>query len=371
MDEVKRIISPDGATATRVQTAKPLLDKLKLLYDAVMLPNSAEKFKAGDKIVTPIPARQRFVLQYTKYLLDTERFAELAEFCREALSQRTFQNSPHEKWMHYRLALALKDTDPEAALIECERFIAVEFRSYSLLLKAEILAALNNRNEAQKAVAQSLQIIQAKDLPFIVKNLTLFAELSDDLEVKKAHIQTARAIRVEQGHPPLPALEQTAQQLNLGDPTDAPDAETLRAMWDAVNPNAAPPAQKRSREKQKHVPSAPASSETLSKGVINEYMSNLEHAGEVGLTTIIDQQGTAKRRPAVIVGQKDNCYLVMPIQSTSKHPRAIALHTWQTANLKYESFAIPRFSTITKASIKVFGRLGESDIERLTQRQND
>ena len=357
LDVVKHIFSPTDATRQRVESASALLVALtKIEAQGGLSRECPESVQNGKKRTLP-SHKQRYYMQFTRFLQDTEQNDKLVTVCRRVINDRTFERSPNLKWILYRLAQGLKDSSPEEALKVCDDFIALEYRTYSVLLKAEILIACGNPEAALREVAHSLQIINENDLPYITKNLSLLASLTDDIEVKKLHIQMVRSIRLEQGRGPNAELEAMATELNLPGAEEAPSAEEMRAIWDRLNP-----VQVRPRGVGRAADPSRKSGKPVGKSR-DRFKKDQSRFGEVIVARIPTKDGEEKFRPVVIVGQDAGELLVAPLQSNTSHARKVNIENWQSAGLQRASFFVPFFHIVKDDKQKTLGHLTATDAQ--------
>jgi tetratricopeptide (TPR) repeat protein len=367
LDVCKHILSAENATRSRLDRAEPLLSKLAKLQERGNL--SKEKLVIevnGKKRSTPSPL-QRYFLQSSSYYLDSEQFDRVVEVCTKALESGAFEKDPNRKWLVHRLAKAYAVIDPTRALAYADEFIALEYKPYALMLKAELLEKLGRNDEALKEVAHSLQIITEQDLPYITANLMLIARLTSDPAVQRAHVQMTRAIRSERGWSPAPDVEAFAQEMGLRAEETAPDTEVLRSMWREINPQPTRPslstARSTDRHKQRISPSEIKKS--FSHSEYAEFLAQTDDRGTVGLVFLPDKTGQRRRMPVVVVGAKGDQYLVGMVQKTSKHPNARPITDWSGARLKQESLFVPFYVAVPKKDLSRLGRLSEQDLEIL------
>jgi len=358
LDVCKHILSAENATRSRLDRAEPLLSKLAKLQERGNLSKEKPAIEVnGKKRLTPSPL-QRFFLQSSSYYLGIEQFDRVVEVCTKALESGAFEKDPNRKWLVHRLAKSYAVIDPTRALAYADEFIALEYKPYALMLKAEILEKLGRSDEALKEVAHSLQIITKQDLPYITANLMLIARLTSDPAVQRAHVQMTRAIRSERGWSPAPDVEAFAQEMGLRAEETAPDTEVLRSMWREINPQPTRPSLSTARSTDRH-------KERISPSEIAEFSAQTDDRGTVGLVFLPDKTGQRRRMPVVVVGAKGDQYLVGMVQKTSKHPNAKPIADWSGAGLKQESLFIPFYVAVPKKHLSRLGRLSEQDLEIL------
>ena len=346
LDLVKGFLTNENPSKQNIAPAKPLLDSLEKVE------KSLSKIKPeivvdGRSRRLPSP-QQRYYMQLTKFLQENEDWENLAIKCDSALQSQTFNKDTNLKWILYRQALALSHIDPPKALPVCNEFIKLECKPYSLLLRAEILLKLDRQEEALREVAHSLQIISNKDLPYITKNLSMIAELTDDIEVRKNHIQMLRSIRIEQGHKPSAELETAASELGLSDPNEDFDPTLLRQDWDKINPPDAKNGQPRAAERKSNV------------------LTTSDQLGDIVLASLTTKNGETKARPVVIIGQSENQVIVSPISNSAGAENSINLESWEQAGLKFPCVMHrSRLSIDRTAIFRKIGRLNDQDISRI------
>ena len=357
LDVVKHIFNHADVTRQRVESASTLLLSLTKIEAREGLSRECPEFMQGEKKRTLPSHKQRYYMQFTRFLQDTEQNDKLITACRRAISDKTFERSPNLKWILYRYARALKETSPAEALKVCDDFIALEYRTYSVLLKAEILLACGNREAALREVAHSLQIINERDLPYITKNLSLLASLTDDIEVKKMHIQMVRSIRLEKGRRPNAELEAMAADLNLPGADQAPSAEEMHAIWDRLNP-----VQLRPRGVGRAADPSRKTGKPVGKSR-ERFKRDQSRFGEVIVAKIPTKDGEEKFRPVVIVGQDAGELLVAPLQSNTTHARKVNIEQWQAAGLQRASFFVPFFHIVKNDKQKTLGHLTATDAQ--------
>lgn len=363
LDGTKEILEYENLTPQRCERAAPLLTLMAQLEQLRKLPGEKSRITINGKNRTLPSLRQRYYLQHSKYLAETARTAELITLCRNALEGKVFEGDNNRRWILYRLSVALLETAPEEALEHCEEFLALEYRPYSVLLKARILLALGRHEDAIRETAHSLQITDIPDLPFITANLTQLADLTNDVEVKKAHIQMVRAIRSERGYAPSADIEARAAELGLGHDEPTPSPAVLRSMWNAINPNPRQPMKSAPREKRQPKQATPAG--RPSRQEIARLMRNQAHRGTVGLASIALREGEAKRRPVVVLGSDDTHHLVGMLFTSSKHPKAFPLQHWQEAGINAPSNFAPVYAIIAHKDLRRLGTLQKADLDRL------
>lgn len=372
LDANKRTMEAETAGVERMESVGRLLSKLETLHRRAQLSNDKPTITVDDKQRKIPSPRQRFCLQHTSYLQRTNQAERLVATCRQILASNTFDGDGNLKWIVHRLVLGLMETDPEKALVEVDAFIAMEYRPYSVLLRAEILQRLGRREEALKDVAHSLQIIGERDLPFITKNLSMLAELTDDQQVRAAHVQMMRAIRAQEGHRPLPALEEQASQLGLSPQPIAPNTDELRAMWAAINPNpnrpaiARQPRQRRQTHPATHTRNA---SHRVDMADVRHYDITIDRFGEIVLAPVSAVNREAKIRPVVVLGSRGDQILIAPLMTGKPDdPRAFPLATWEEAGLNNPSVFVPSLHTIQVTSLlRKIGQVGSADRDKIRE----
>jgi hypothetical protein len=234
-----------------------------------------------------------------------------------------------------------------------------------LLLRAEILLAKGDRDAALRETAHSLQIISNRDLPFITKNLTFLAELTDDITIKRDHVQMVRAIRADQGHPPSPQLEKTAAELGLPPADQSPSADTLRAQWNQINPKTVRPTAVHSNSNKKQ--SSSGSQHLSGKKEIDtsQFDSSSARYGEVVFAPIISAQGDTRRRPVIVIGEKDDELLVGLLHTQPTSPRAVIITSWKEAGLNQATAFVPSVRTVKTTDVSKIGHLSAIDIAKI------
>jgi tetratricopeptide (TPR) repeat protein len=359
LDAVKHLFAATDLTEQRILRAERLLTQMQRIDKNGGLSRDTPNINTNGQSRKLPSQKQRFVLQYTKFLQELGRFDELAKQCKAAIDAGLFYRNSNLKWILYRLALALKDSNPQEALKACDDFVALEERSYSLLLRAEILLACGDKQGALREAAHSLQKVLEKDVRFVSKNLRFVAALTDDLEVKKLHVQMVRFVRYEQGQRPHAELENEARELDLPPASEAPSFDALRAMWDQINPNT-----ERRRTIGRAVPKS-GSKETHPLQAAS-FMRDQSRLGEVIMAKIPTKSGEEKYRPVVVIGQNENQLLVGPLQASSKHRKAVDVSDWAEAGLKQSSVFVPFWHIVPNASQKVLGKLSANDKSKIT-----
>ena len=370
LDANKRTMEAETPGVERMEPVGRLLSKLETLHRRAQLSNEKPTIIVDDKQRKIPSPRQRFCLQYTSYLQRTDQKELLVMTCRKILASNTFDGDGNLKWIVHRLVLGLIETDLEKALVEVDSFIAMEYRPYSVLLRAEILQRLGRREEALKDVAHSLQIIGERDLPYITKNLAMLAELTEDQQVRAAHVQMMRAIRAQEGHRPLSALEEQASQLGLSPEPIAPNTDELRAMWAAINPNpnrpviARQPRQRRQTHQATHTRNA---SHRVDRGDISRYDTAIDRFGEIVLAPVSSVNREAKIRPVVVLGTQGDQVLIAPLMTGKPDdPRAFPLATWEEAGLKNPTVFVPTLHSIQRTSLlRRIGQVGPTDRDKI------
>ena len=359
LDVVKHLLAAADLTEQRILRAEKLLIQMQKIDKNGGLSRETPNLITNGQSRKLPSQKQRFTLQHTKFLQELGRLDELAKQCKAAIDAGLFYRNPNLKWILYRLALALKDSNPQEALKACDDFVALEERSYSLLLRAEILLACGDTHGALREAVHSLQKVLEKDLPFITKNLRFVAALTDDIEVKKLHIQMVRFVRYEQGQRPHAELENEARQLDLPPASEAPSFDALRAMWDQINPNT-----ERRRTIGRAVPkNDQKQTHTIQTKV---FMDDQSRLGEVIMAKIPTKSGEEKYRPVVVIGQNENQLLVGPLQANSKHRKAVDVNDWAEAGLKQSSVFVPFWHIVPNAGQKVLGKLSANDKSKIT-----
>jgi hypothetical protein len=358
----KRVLKGDNLTQTRVKTVEPILKSLKRLNDAVGLSNEKPNVEVdGQKKRFPSP-RQRFLLQYSRYLQEMNWDDQQITFCDSVIDSEVFFRDTNLKWILYRLSRALIQSNPARALKVCDDFVAMEYRPYALLLRAEILLAKGDTEAALREAAHSLQIISNRDLPFITKNLAFLAELTDDSIIKRDHIQMLRAIRIEQGHPPSPQLEQKAKEMGLASADQAPSADVLRAQWNQINPEPKRPLAVHTNSKKKQKFNVPKQLNPQRERIDKEkYDRNTPRYGEVVFAPIPTAQGDVRRRPVIVIGEAEGKLLVGLLHTQPTTAGAIRIESWNEAGLKQATSYVPSFREVDAASTTVIGRLSDVD----------
>jgi tetratricopeptide (TPR) repeat protein len=359
LDVVKHLFTATNGAEQRISSAEKLLTEMQKIDKSGGLSRNTPSIENNGQVRKLPSQKQRFVLQYTKFLQELGRFDELAKQCKAALDAGLFYRNPNLKWILYRLTLALKDSNPQEALKACDDFVALEERSYSLLLRAEILLACGDSQGALREAVHSLQKVLEKDLPFITKNLRFVAALTEDMEVKKLHIQMVRYVRYEQGQRPSQELENEAKGLNLPPASDAPSFDALRAMWDQINPHS---------ERRRTIGRAvPKNDRTEVNSVqTKDFMNDQGRLGEVIMAKIPTKSGEERFRPVVVIGQNGNQLLVGPLQTNSKHRKAVGISDWTEAGLKQASVFVPFWHIVPNAGQKVLGKLSANDKSKIT-----
>jgi len=357
LDVVKHIYGHENISKQQVLQTERLLLQMKQIDKGGGLSSDMPSITTQGRTRRLPSHKQRFVLQYTRFLLELERFDELAKECKKVLDSGLFYRDTNLKWILYRRAIALKDSDPIEALKSCDDFVVLEERSYALLLRAEILLSCGKKPEALREAVHSLQVILEKDLRYITKNLRFVASLTEDADVKKAHLQMLRYLRFEQGQKPNEELEKQAQELGLPPSSEAPSFEGLRSMWNQINPEG---------EKRKTIGRAAATSPNTSKRTlrVNDYPDQ-SRFGEVLLAKIPTKDGTERFRPVVVIGEKDKQVLVGSLQTSTKHLRAVIINNWAEAGLKSASVFVPFWHEIPNAGQKKIGQLSDQDRDRI------
>lgn len=358
LDVCKHILSAENATRSRLDRAEPLLSKLAKLQERGYLSREKPTIEVNGKKRTTPSALQRYFLQSSSYYLDIEQFDRVVEVCSKALASGAFDKDSNRKWLIHRLAKANAVIDPTRALVYADEFIALEYKPYALMLKAEILEKLGRNEEALKEVAHSLQIITEQDLPYITANLMLVAKLSNDPVVQRAHVQMTRAIRSERGWGPAPDVEAFAQKIGLRADEPAPDTKDLRSMWSEMNPQVARPT-------LPNQGSTGGQKARISPKEIGEFIAQTDDRGTVGLAFLPDKTGQRRRTPVVVVGTKGNQYLVGMVQTTSKHPNVKPITDWSKAGLRQQSLFVPFYVAIPKKDLLRLGTLTEQDLKIL------
>jgi hypothetical protein len=362
----KRILGADNLTQSRAKTVEQILENLKKLDSLVGLSNEKPNIDVDGKKKRIPSAKQRFVLQYSRFLQAMERDKQLVEFCDDAIAKQVFLRDPNLKWILYRLARALIHSNPERALKACDDFIALEYRPYSLLLRAEILLAKGDQDAALKETAHSLQIISNRDLPFITKNLTFLAELTDDITIKRDHVQMVRAIRADQGHPPSPQLEKTAAELGLPPADQSPSADTLRAQWNLINPETIRPTAVLSNSKKKTQTSSVSQAKGNQEKIdVSKFDSSSVRYGEVVFAPIISAQGDTRRRPVIVIGELNDELLVGLLHTQPTSPRAVIITSWKEAGLNQATAFVPSVRTVKTTDVSKIGHLSAIDIAKI------
>jgi hypothetical protein len=362
----KRVLGADNLTQTRAKTVEPILENLKKLDSLVGLSNEKPNVEVDGKKKRIPSAKQRFVLQYSRFLQVMERDKELAEFCDAAIARNVFLRDPNLKWILYRLAKSLTHSNPERALQACNEFIALEYRPYSLLLRAEILLATGDRDAALKETAHSLQIISNRDLPFITKNLTFLADLTEDMTIKRDHLQMVRAIRADQGHPPSPQLEKAAEELGLPPADQSPSADTLRAQWNLINPETVRPAAVHSNSKRKTQTSSVSQAQGDREKIdVSMFDTTSARYGEVIFAPIISAQGDARRRPVIVIGELNDELLVGLLHTQPTSPRAVTITSWKEAGLNQATAFVPSVRIVKTTDVSKIGHLSAIDIAKI------
>lgn len=358
LDVVKHLLAPATATRQRVLSAGPLLMALARVNAQGGLSRECPEYNDNGKKRKLPSQKQRFILQYTRFLQEAEQHDELITVCRSAINSRDFEHSPNLKWVLYRLAQVLKDRDPKEALKVCDDFVALEYRTYALLLRAEILLACGDQAGALREVTHSLQIISENDLPFITKNLMFLASLTEDVDIQKLHVRMARAIRIDQGRAPNAEIEAMAAELGLGESTDAPSAKELRAVWDRLNPEP-----KRRQAVGRAIPTRDKGrNKSFSRA---RFKADESRFGEIVIAKIPTKDGTSKFRPVVIIGQDNGDLLVGPLQTASKHVKAIQIQQWEQAGLPKASLFVPYFHIVAAEGLRTTGHLTDHDVQRI------
>jgi hypothetical protein len=348
LDHVKTILANENLTKQNIAPAKALLDNLGAVEKS--LSRIKPKIVVDGRPRSLPSPQQRFVMQLTKFLQVNEDWDNLATACESAQQRQIFDKDPNLKWILYRHALALSHSDPTKALTVCNEFIKLECKPYSLLLRAEILLKLERRDEALREVAHSLQIISNKDLPYITKNLAMIAELTDDIEVRKIHIQMLRSIRIEQGHKPSAELETAASELGLPSPDEDFDASLLRQAWDKINPRGV-------KNEHRHVPEPRP-----------DVLTSIDQLGDIVLASLTTKNGENKVRPVVIIGQAEKQIIVSPISNSVGAANSVSLDSWEQAGLKFPCVMHrSRISLDATAIFRKIGRLSDQDIDRIKE----
>ena len=359
LDVVKHNFRQENLSAQRLAHAEKLLIELQRIDKSEGLSNETQSVTTGGQTRKLPSQKQRFVLQYTRFLLESERFDELAKECRKALDEGLFYRTPNLKWILYRLALALKDSNPKEALKACDDFVALEEKHFAHLLRAEILLACGDGPGALREAVQSLQKIREADLRYITKSLRFVAQLTDDLEVKKMHLQMLRYVRFEQGLKPKSELEAQAQELELPAASEAPSFDELRAIWDRLNPPT---------DRRRTIGRAVPKKEAKAANSINagEFMKDMNRFGQVIMAKIPTISGDEKFRPVVVIGQNEDNLLVGPLQINSKHRKLVQISNWAEAGLKQASVFVPYWHVVKDTKQKVLGNLSKTDKDKIT-----
>ena len=362
LDSGKLVLGNANLTKAKAQTLAPILANLKSLNDLGGLSTDKPSIEVNGQKKRIPSIKQRFALQYSRFLQETDRNAELVEFCDALLADETFLRDPNLKWILYRLARGLVDTDPRRALAVCTDFVAMEYRPYSLLLLAEIHLALDDKQSALREAAHSLQIIGNRDLPYITGNLTFIADLTDDPQVERDHIQMVRAIRLDGGLKPSPAMEQRAVDLGLPPATQAPSADQLRAQWNVINPEQKRPNAVNAKSAKRHAAPKRAAAGERERIDLASFDRQSSRAGEIVFAPLTAQDGTQKRRPVLVVGERDKELLVALLHTNPTSPRAVPLTSWQEANLKNPTSFVPSYRVVETASVSALGRISDADL---------
>ena len=365
LDATKQILSADNLTPTRALVAKPLLEILAGLDQARGISADAVQIETRGQKRTLPSHKQRFILQYTRFLQETGDLETLAKVCRRTIEAKDFDRNPNLKWILYRYAQALKETNPNEALKVCNEFVALEYKSYSILLRAEIHLACGNTELALKEAAHSLQIIGERDLPFITKNLTFLANLLEDREERKMHIQMVRSIRSEQNHPPSPALEAQAAELGLPPASEAPNADILRAIWDKINPQPSRPRPTGAPKNQKKQTGEVPLATKVHRNELKRFDTTTTRFGDIIFAASPAKDGPAKPRPMVIVGETPNELIVGLLFSNSNNPHAVTIEHWQEANLRMPNSFVASLHTVKNSHHRTLGKLTDVDQEKV------
>ena len=175
---------------------------------------------------------QRWYSGMTKILAGLERWESTAQMCEEALASGLFPDAETSLWFHYRLALALVDSNPDRALQEFDLVFRQKPEWWVIGHKARCLRALNREQEALEAFKMALGGINARSIVFGVKILEEMYEIVGDVELKTLIVQTLRKIRIEGGWPAKEKYEDMAEEVGAGDASDFAISDALPKLAD-------------------------------------------------------------------------------------------------------------------------------------------
>lgn len=175
---------------------------------------------------------QRWYSGLTKILAGLERWEVTVEMCEEALASGLFPDDESALWIHYRLALALVESNPDRALQEFDLVFRQKPEWWVIGHKARCLRALNKEQEALEAFKMALGGINSGSIIFGVKILEEMYEIVGDVELKTLIVQTLRKIRIDGGWPIKDKYEDMAEEVGAGDAADFSISDALMKLAD-------------------------------------------------------------------------------------------------------------------------------------------
>jgi tetratricopeptide (TPR) repeat protein len=188
-------------------------------------PNSFEGRKYPSQI-------QRWYSGMAKTLAGLEWWEDTTKVCEEALASGLFPDDESSLWLHYRLALALVDSNPARALQEFDVVFKQKPEWWVIGNKARCFRALGREQEALDAFKTALGGINAKSIVFGVKILEEMFEIVSDIDLKTQIVQTLRKIRIDGGWPTKDKYEDMAEEVGVGDASDFSITDALSKLAD-------------------------------------------------------------------------------------------------------------------------------------------
>lgn len=187
---------------------------------------SREKGSYNDK---PTPSQAAMFCDAATKALDGS--PELVRVAEASIGLGVYESPSEGRWVYYRLAKALQESDPARALGLVESLPPEAQADAVAQLRVKLLVASGRSAEALPIARDAVVRLQLSSLKYSVQLLLDLAGLIDDRETRGQVVRLIRVVNVKEGRPHAPRVSALERELGLEPaPAQATDADAARLL---------------------------------------------------------------------------------------------------------------------------------------------